>query len=36
MYITIKHLFLTLWNDAILRGRWDLLREDLSELIRRE
>ncbi len=36
MYITIKHLAMTLWHDGIKRGRWDLLREDLSELIRRE
>ena len=24
----LKHLALTLWQDAILRGRWDLFWED--------
>jgi hypothetical protein len=35
MFTTLKHLTLTLWNDAILRGRWHLLREDLREAFRR-
>lgn len=29
MFITFKHIALTLWNDALMRGRWDLLWEDL-------
>ncbi len=34
MFITLKHLFLTLWNDAIGRGRWDLFWEDVREAFR--
>ena len=33
MFITLKHLTLTFWNDAILSGRWDLLWEDLKEAV---
>jgi hypothetical protein len=33
MRCILKHLAKTFWNDAILRRRWDLLAEDVRELI---
>lgn len=29
----IKHLWLVFWNDCIGRGRWDLLWEDLEDIV---
>jgi len=32
VFITLKHIWLTFRNDAVGRGRWDLLWEDIRIL----
>jgi hypothetical protein len=32
--MTLKHFYLVLVNDALGRGRWDLLWEDLVDLLK--